>query len=329
MGIVMKKKFSFVFVFVFIFMAFSEDSKISVLLENFQNSPPNMALTEARNQNFFKSVKIEIVSSLEKTISGVVFKNPAAARFYFLEGSVKKPIVGAFVTVCYPEKDCEKIITSYKTLKTDKNGFLSFKLPVFDSPLFSEVKFILQIFSKNSKAPVELKLLTKEELESVSVSFPCKVGGKKRNGLKASISIADFNENGSCFSRNMVSSTLMKELMCRRYFWVGNYESGILKNKNRSFEDVLLRAKKDFSSNVKDFIFGRAEIISLKKDDTCCEATCQAKIKVWDMLTDTLRTEFTCKTTATGNSPAQATMNSREKLGIILADLIEFGFEFQ
>ena len=60
------------------------------------------------------------------------------------------------------------------------------------------------------------------------------------------------------------------------------------------------------------------------------EAVCELQAQIWDMKTKTCVKEITCQATATAKTGSDAVFQARTKLGQeVLADLLEFGFEFQ
>ncbi|MEL3908704.1 MAG: hypothetical protein P1P64_06800 [Treponemataceae bacterium] len=333
----MKKVLSLVFSFIVTFFAFSQSVTDILDLSAFDEMSPNLILEKARASDFFSSVKIEILSSFENTRAGTPFQNSAKAKFSLLtaSGKTENSLSNAEIIIFYPEQNEKEFSINNKIIKTDANGIASFSLPTFEYPLMSEVRFVLRIFGigktldKKSK-PLEFKLLTTEELEKLSAVFDCKVGGKKRTGLRLSINIVDFDENGRPFGRNVIATSLVGEFMRRGYLWPGIYESRIMKNPNIPMEEVLQPAKKDFTGNVNHFIIGRSKIIKNEKQNGQYEVTCEVTIQIWDIKNDILCKTINTLSTAVATTSSQAILKVRQNLGTnVLADLIEFGFEFQ
>lgn len=309
----------------------SEDLELAIFTQYLGKHESSQAVSRA---DFFSSIRVETISTFDKVRAGAAFKSSARAKFLMLNGETKTPLAEKEIIVRYPEQTDTGVVLKYTNIKTDAAGLAQFSLPVFQKPILSEVTFALKLFPAETETqqsePLEFQKLAAEELEKISASFPCKVGSAKRTGLKLTIDIADFDEKGNVFGRNMVGTALLGELMRRGYLWPGNYDSAIIRNANRPMEQVVEVAAKDFAGNVKDFIFGRAKIIKKEKVNDSWEAVCELQAQIWDMKTKTCVKEITCQATATAKTSSDAVFQARTKLGQeVLADLLEFGFEFQ
>lgn len=303
------------------------------ILKHIPSNEAEVALQELRHIDFFSEVRIESLSTLDKVRAGSPFKKDCQAKFSLMFGEKPFPLSNTDIIVCFPEQTEAGVVYSYEHVQTDADGIARFSLPVFQKPLLAEVTFMIQLFSEGEGkncVPREFELLNDEERQKLSVSFPCKVGAKKRTGLKACIDIADFDENGKLFGRNTVATSLLGELMRRGYLYPGNYDSRVTKNSKKPMEDAIAVAAKEFAGNVKDYLFGRTSIIKTEKLDDGWEATCEINAKIWNMKTNTCAKEITCQATASGKTAADAISKARQKLGAeVLADALEFGFEFQ
>lgn len=325
----MKKLYICLFFLFINFFSFAQ-SEYQKQSYRFQNIPAEQALEEIRKSDFLSRIKVEKLSDFEKVKAGRAFKNKASAKFSILENNNYSALSNIDILVSYPIQDGTSSKIEYTMVKTDEDGVASFSLEAFHYPLLSEVKFIPKLLNNTDSVPLEFEAFDREEYPNLLVSFPCKVAANKKRGLRASIDIADFDENGRAYGRNRVATSFLGELMKRGYFGHGNYSSSVMRNPNRNSEDVLPQAKKDFAGNVKDFIFGRTKISKLEKKEDKWEATCEGKIKIWNMKTDTLAKEIFCSSIASGNSKNEAELKARQNLGSkVLGDIIEYGFEFQ
>lgn len=320
----MKRFILVLWIFSIISFGFAQSVNLNQALEL-----KNADVTQLRSSGVFSKIKIENLTTFEKSFAGSYFKNKASARFIFLDDNIEIPIANADIIIAYPKQKDTEIKTAYTTLKTDSNGELTFSLSTFEYPMLSKVRFILNFFEFNENSPLELEVLNDEELSCISTSFPVMVAGKKRKSLKVSIDIVDFTKEGYPYSRNMVATSLLGEFMRRGYLWPGNYSSTIMRNLSIPMESIIPKAHKDFAGNVKDFIFGRSQITKSEKCETSWQAICEATIQIWDMEKNLNAKTINCKTSAKGKTEAEATMNARKNLGEkVLADLIEYGYEF-
>lgn len=319
-----------VFCFAVLVSAQSGVSDDAENIANFQSMTPEYALKKIRDTRFCDRITTEKISTFEKVLAGSPFKNEAAARFAIEKNNQTVPLADTDITIAYPVQDGTNCEIQYTHTKTDANGLVRFQLPeAFTYPLRSEVRFIVKLFNAPDEKPLEPKLLNDKELAQITVTFPCQIGGKKRNGVKASIDIVDFTRDGYPYSRNMLATALLGELMRRKYLWPGNYTSAVMRNFKQPMEDILPEVRQNFAGNVKDFIFGRSQITKIEQQDGSFVATCTLNAKIWNMHDDRLEREIHCETTASGASEAQAAMAAREKLGKeVLADIIEYSYEF-
>lgn len=297
---------------------------------------------------FLQTIAIEKIEEYETVRASSPFKKSAQARFFTIVDNQKQPIADTPIIIKYPtlqeveekhETSSGTVINkSYNleyattTVTTDKSGVATFGLSAFEYPILAEVRFFLPIFAGNETEIVAAyENLTDEQREVLSIGFACKVGGKKRNNLKLAIYIVDFTNLEVPFTRNMVGTALLGEFMKRGYLWPGNYDTNVLKKYGIDLENTLTNAYKDFGGNVHDFIFGQSKVSEPVKIDGKWYCTCTAHIKIWNMKLNILSKDIVCEVSvSTPEGSTQAMTLARQKLGAdVLADIIEFGFEFQ
>ncbi|PIE98155.1 MAG: hypothetical protein CR988_04280 [Treponema sp.] len=344
----MKK--NFLTILIFTLVSFSAWSVDELLYQEFSNNVKNgnfadalaifHKITESENEtdilnileqnpDFLKGLTIEQISIPKKTIAGKPFTQPFGIKAFFVVNGKKAPLANIPFVLEYPSQTEDGNFTpAYKILKTDNEGKLNYTADIFKKPINAKIRFALNIFPQkeiNTK-PAEYSTQFANSKNIVS-TFACKAGAVKKTGLRASIAIMDFNENGKPHSKSTTATTLLGELLRRGYWGAGIYETRYLISDD---DDAVLNDTRNvFSGNVYDFIFGRVKILELKEANGQWKCKARISLKFWDFKKDKLKKEVIEETVALGKNKWEAVHAVRKKFAVeILPDIIEFGYEF-
>lgn len=301
-----------------------DEVKPSITLEstflsnkNFTSQDDKIQFCQTLNENpqIFNAVSLKSVNSQATTTVKKEIAEPFKAKLDIDNPSLIKDI--NFI-VEYPVRTADASKLSYKTIKADDEGMLSFTPPKSDFAIDGEVKVYVDLLNGNT--PSEDARIIREHITDVLkskliTSFSYKVATGNRR-ISAAIAILDHDQNGKPnLNENIVANKLFVKMMRSGFARAGLAPFEALA-KLEDDSAIINHAKSFFNNAVEYYIFGKSYVTKLEKDaNNNWECKVECTLQIWNLKQNQKVLEFKLSRTETAKTQSEATKKARINLG--------------
>jgi|GEM_PF-1140852 len=270
-----------------------------------------------KNKSMFDDVSLKVFTQPSPTTANQDFEEEFCAKLEVANDSLTSNALSSLNFVAeYTIKTKDASTKEYKKLEL-KNDTVSFKPPISNVAIDSEIKIYLNPFNSSSLEE-DVKIIN-ENIDSevgrkLCVTFLHKVATPNRR-LSMAIAVLDHDQNGKpILKENIVANRLFVKMMRSGFSRTGLAPFEVLANADN--DKIINNAKAFFKGAVEYYIFGKTYMKNVEKNaDGAWQAQIESTLYIWNLKTNKKLFEFVFQHTGKGKNQWEATHNARVSLG--------------